>query len=265
MDFAQADLDAAERDALERFAARTLGRAAAARIGVPSRDEMFTVAARNHGGTLAGLKAYLQTGKAVAAALAEILRAEGVDPRDVRRYLDFAGGYGRNLRFIRDALPEAALHLAEIDREAVDFARESLGATGHYSTLMAADFDCAERFDAILVVSLFSHLRPPVFDDWVARLIGLLAPGGVLALTTHPVDAPRGRFDWEEIAPGRFYFARVSEAGGRLPAEYYGGSLVGADYVAALADQAGARVSRTLPRRIGGQDVHVIRTPARPG
>lgn len=260
MDFAQTDLDAAERDALESFAARTLGRAAAARIGVPRSDEMFTVAARNHGGTLAGLKAYLQTGKAVAATLAEILSAEGVDPRSIRRYMDFAGGYGRNLRFIRDALPEAELHLAEIDPKAVDFAREMLGVRGHYSTLMAADFDCVECFDAILVVSLFSHLRPPVFDDWIERLIGLLAPGGVLMLTTHPIDAPRGRFEWEEIAPGRFYFARVSEAAGRLEADYYGGSLVSADYVAEVVDRAGAAISRTLPRRIGGQDVHVIRS-----
>lgn len=255
----QEGLSPQERREIETFAAERFGAFPLARVDVVEADEMFRVARRQSASAVEALKRYLSVGFNVHQALDATLREEGVDPRSIRRYLDFAGGYGRNARFAPVFLPEAEIWLCEIDRDAVDFASRKLGARGVYSTLYARDFALEEQFDLILVVSLFTHLQPPVFDDWLARLVGLLAPEGRLIATTHPIDAPRGAFAWREIAPGEFYFTEYSEAEGRLDLDYYGAALVSRDYVRAVVERAGGMVTRVLPQRISTHDVHVIR------
>jgi hypothetical protein len=254
-------LTAAQCAEFDAFVAESFPADPLAGVEIAAADEMFRVALRRWKNPLQAMKAYITVGSRIRTAVLDILRLEGASPAQVCSFMDFAGGYGRNLRFFRSVFPNAAAYLSDIDRTAVDFAASRLGATGVYSALEAKDFRCDIRYDLIVVVSLFTHLRPPVFDDWLARLVSLTSPTGRLIVTTHPITKARGSFDWEEIAPDEFYFARVSEAEGRLDAEYYGGSLVSADYVRRIVEAEGASVSRVLPGKISDHDVHVILSP----
>lgn len=230
-----------------------------ARVPVHPDDEMYKVTLRRFPDPATARLAYLQTGQRIAASFRDTLRIADVDPEMIGSFLDFAGGFGRNMRFIKPGLPNAACALCDIDRKAVDFARDQLGVEGLYSTLDPADFDCPRRFDATLAVSLFTHLKPPIFGAWLARLVALTEPHGVLVVTTHPISKPRGALTWEEIAPGAFYYTRLSEAEGRLDLDYYGGAIVGVDWMRQAIAQAGGRLLCMLPQKIGDHDVYVIR------
>lgn len=222
-------------------------------------DEMYRVTLRRFPDPEDARLAYLRTGERIAESFRAILRMAEIDPEAVGTFLDFAGGYGRNMRFIKPGLPNAACALSDIDRRAVDVAAAELGVEGLYSALSPDDLDWSRRFDLVLAVSLFTHLKPPIFNAWLTRLVAMTDRDGALVVTTHPISKPRGALDWTEIAPKEFYFTRLSEAEGRLDLDYYGGSIVGVDWMRRTIAEAGGQLICMLPQRIGDHDVYVIR------
>lgn len=108
--------------------------------------------------------------------------------------LDFACGHGSVLRFLSLALPQVNLHAADVQPEALDFVCERFGARGHASPGTPGQFQPARTFQFIWVASLFKHLPPVLFDEWLARLFDCLAPDGVLCFSAHdgPVGASGG-------------------------------------------------------------------------
>ncbi|HEU0152472.1 MAG TPA: class I SAM-dependent methyltransferase [Arenimonas sp.] len=99
--------------------------------------------------------------------------------------LDFACGFGRLLRFLSLVQPPSRLLAAEIQPEALAFVREAFGVAGVASPADPARFEPGRRFDFIWVASLFSHLPPALFEGWLRRLHGCLAPDGVLCFSVH--------------------------------------------------------------------------------
>jgi len=125
------------------------------------------------------------------------------------------------------------------------------------------DFDPARQFDMIWVASLFSHLPAGLFGRWLARLAGLLAPGGVLCFSVH--DEALLPSDMAVDDGGLLYIAGSENA--RLDPAIYGTTFVSADYVeraVAAAFGPGARTLR-LPRLLAHeQDVYVVTAPDGP-
>lgn len=259
MQFVHETLDEAGRQRLRNMLASSFPNFTYASAPIALADEMYraTLQEKQRAPVVAA-ETYLRVGQNISRKFRDILRIAAKPPEEIRLFLDFASGYGRNLRFIRHWLTGAECHACDIDPAAVEFCRTHLGARGINSTLYAEDFACEQRFDAILVVSLFTHLKPPVFDAWVARLIGLLAEGGVLVLTARWHGAPRGPLPWTEVVPGQFCFVEISEAAGRLASDYYGGSRVSHDYMRALIERSGGRLTALLPHKISDHDVYVI-------
>jgi SAM-dependent methyltransferase len=136
-----------------------------------------------------GLFAYFRSGLSIADAMTQILlwRFGGFDR--IERLLDFASGYGRVTRFLlrhfQDGTARERLWISDIYADAVRFQEERFGVRGAVSTILPEDFACAERFDAILVTSLFTHLPEERFVGWLRRLLGLLRPGGMLVFSVH--------------------------------------------------------------------------------
>ena len=87
--------------------------------------------------------------------------------------------------------------------------------------------DWAERYDLIVVPSLFSHLPGNTFGRWLASLYRLLSPRGVLAFSVHG-----HRLVKDEPPVDGLVFKAVSEATGRMRPEEYGTSFVTEGYVA---------------------------------
>ena len=115
------------------------------------------------------------------------LGAAGRRLADFESILDFGCGPGRAVRILRGLAPRAHLFGADIDPEAIAWARSHYASYGDFSvaphhppTLYAED-----RFDFILGISVFTHLPEDMQFEWLAELRRIAKPGGFLVLTTH--------------------------------------------------------------------------------
>ena len=97
--------------------------------------------------------------------------------------LDFAHGYGRLLRFLGLAMPASRIWAAELQSDAVAFVQQAFGVQTLASNADPARFVPGRQFDFIWVASLFSHLPEPLFRAWLAKLVSLLMPRGVLCFS----------------------------------------------------------------------------------
>ncbi len=195
---------------------------------VDERDEMlgFFLDILEHDRDRA-LALYFRTGRQIWETLRAVLAWRFGGLGRIGRLLDFASGYGRVTRYIVQDVPAERVWVSDIYADGVRFQGEAFGVHGLVSTADPADFHCAERFDAILVSSLFTHLPEATFHGWLRRLWSLLAPGGVLIFSVH--DA--GLF-WppREMPASGLLFEAVSESGS-LDTGQYGSSWVTADFV----------------------------------
>ncbi|HTQ80135.1 MAG TPA: class I SAM-dependent methyltransferase, partial [Thermoanaerobaculia bacterium] len=140
-------------------------------LNIHAADEMLSFLEDTFGGDRdQALAVYFDSGRLIWETFREILAWRFGDLDRMGRLLDFASGYGRVTRFaVRDLAPER-VWVADIYEQGVRFQEEQFGVHGLVSTASPTDFVTAERFDAILVSSLFSHLPEDTFHTWLARL-----------------------------------------------------------------------------------------------
>ena len=179
---------------------------------VSLRDETFAAALGDSLGDydMAQVE-YFRTGMAIADAHAQILRSRFRDLAAIS-LLDFASGYGRVTRFYRSLLEPSRICVADLQEDAVDFQRRTLGVEGFVSRVDPNDLAVARRFDAVFATSLFTHLPAGLFEAWLQFLLRLLRPGGILVFSTldralHDGGAPPG--------DPAFHFERRSESRAR--------------------------------------------------
>jgi len=238
---------------------------------VHAEDEMYLVFLHTDQGVdrERGLVMYFESGRLIWSALRALLASYFGESRLAGiRLLDFAAGYGRVTRFAVRDVPPDRVWVAEIDPEAVAFQRRAFGVHGFVSTSRPEELRVDERFDAIVVSSLFTHLPADGFRAWLARLLGLLTPGGLFLFSVHGRElldgAPAGDGDGEEVA------FRPSSESRSLPGAEYGSSWVSEGFVrAALAEAAGALGLaidvRRFPRGlVSFQDLYAVAVGGRP-
>ena len=201
---------------------------------------------------------YFCQGHQIAAALLAALDWRFGDSDLPPSVLDFAAGFGRATRFLAARLPAGAVAAAEIAPDAAAFHRDVLGVDGLVSTREPADFDAGRRFSAILAASLFSHLPRAAFDAWLARLYGLLEPGGFLLISTHgPELLGDPAADWS-----RGLVFRPESETRRLSRDEYGTAYVTEGFVRESARRAGAEPHESVlafPRGLcAHQDVYLV-------
>jgi SAM-dependent methyltransferase len=98
--------------------------------------------------------------------------------------LDLPSGYGRVLRFLRVAYPNAEITACDILKEGVDFCVEQFGAKGVYSSAHPEEID-AQTYDLIWCGSLLTHMPENEWDPWLTFFEDHLNPGGTVVFTTH--------------------------------------------------------------------------------
>jgi SAM-dependent methyltransferase len=214
------------------------------------------------------MRTYLTGGDLMTRDLEAALRDQGRDLSQLDSFLEFASGYGRCTRFLVMRLSPPKVTVSDINRSAVDFARETFGVSGFYSTESASDLDPPQQYEVVFVASLFSHLAIEHWSAWLRRLYEMLAPGGLLIFSTHGPyarDVIYGEHyrDQLEVKAEGFSFLRTNETGGRLAVEYYGSAFVTEAYV---KDQVVAHglgtVRRVYPAKLwGSQDLYVLEKP----
>jgi SAM-dependent methyltransferase len=187
-------------------------------LEIDPRDEMLSfLLAANEGDLDRARFIYYLSGMAVADSLRQLLLWRFGSWDYVGRVLDFASGYGRVVRFLLRDLPPERIWVADLYEEAVSFQRERFGVHGLASAVHPEDFVGEERFDAILVTSLFTHLPEERFVAWLRRLLERLAPGGMLLFSVHDeaVLTPG-----QEMPAGGIRFEDWSESASLDPSDY---------------------------------------------
>ena len=218
------------------------------------------------------VRMYFQGGEWNAAEMAGVVREHGFPLVEAGSVLEFACGWGRVTRHLVHLMDRSRLTVSDVDPVAVQFVCRKLGVRGFASAIAPLDLRREERYDVILIVSLFSHLPLADWGPWLGRLGRLLEPGGALAFSTLGMhafdvnipDAERGAF--QEVAEGFFYRA-ANETRGRLSTDHYGLSYVAEGPVRDLVEQhfPGSIVA-ACPRALSiFQDVYVLERDAAPG
>lgn len=258
---------AAESHPLVRALLADLGlQAGGIDLAVDPGDEMLGFLVQSHGGDRdRALYSYFQSGASIAESMAEVLRWRFGETRRIGRLLDFASGYGRVSRFLLALLPAERIWVADVYAAGVRFQERRFGVHGIVSTVRPEDLPAAGPFDAILVTSLFTHLPAERFVAWLRVLMGMLAPGGLLAFSVHDQSLlPPG----VELPAEGLLFQEISESGSLAGADY-GSTWVGEPFVrgalrqalggaGGAAGSAGAGSLHRLPRGLCNfQDLYV--------
>jgi SAM-dependent methyltransferase len=233
-------------------------------LGVHEEDEMWRLFYYRGSQDLdQSLVMYFHSGWKVWSTYRQILAWRFGEPGRAGKILDFASGYGRVTRFIVRDIPPERVWISDIYARGVEFQCRRFGVHGIVSTADPADFRCDERFDAILVSSLFSHLPAASFLAWLRRLWSLLAPGGVLVFSVHDeVLLPAGHPGKGELAARGLYFEQESESGSLAKAQY-GTAWVTEGYVRDVLAQVAqvAQVAQIAPVTPEATGVSVARFP----
>lgn len=185
-----------------------------------------------------------------ASALRAILAALHTTGTDVQRVLDFGCGYGRVLRAIRAAFPDAHLFAADLNAEALHAASQMFNATPIEGNPDISQIDQVTGIDLVWCGSVLTHLDAPRWAELWGYFHRALAPNGVVVATTH------GRRVAERLAQGRDYGLTPEQVGQVLnsyrsmgfgyveysPGRRYGISLATPGWAIASAQTAGFRV-----------------------
>ena len=159
-------------------------------------------------------------------------------------------------RFAVLDVPPESLWVSDIYAGGVRFQEAAFGVHGIVSHADPARFPSGERFDAIVVSSLFTHLPEVTFRSWLERLWGLLRPGGALVFSVHDRDLLQpGR----ELPPSGILFDAMSESG-TLPTEQYGTTWVDEPFVRRMVEAvAPGSSAHRIPRGLlRFQDLWVV-------
>lgn len=162
---------------------------------------------------------------------------------NVSRYLDFASGYGRGIRYLVQELPPERVWACDIYEDAMEFQRRMHRVSAVVSVSDPAAFPPAglparPGFDCITAVSFFSHVPKATFARWMTKLHAMLAPGGLLAFSVHDISMTAA----DEKSRSGFVFFPNSESQS-LDGNEYGTTYVSESVVREI-------IAEVLPPRV---------------
>lgn len=145
--------------------------------GIPGRvhprDQMLV------GRSPAEIAHYRQIGMQVLSLVDEGLEAGGVHRDDVATWFDFGCGYGRVTRFLVQVVAPERVWCFDVDEAAARFCSKEFG--------VHALFDHPEglHFDAIVAISVVTHLDEADIVRFLSGAASWLNPRGMLLFTFH--------------------------------------------------------------------------------
>lgn len=224
---------------------------------ISPRDDIFRYFA-NHPTSTNPLRDYLCDGWRTSVELMQVLEAHGLALSKIESFLEFASGHGRFTRHLVRLLPLGALHVSDVVANAVEFAKQQFGVDGFCSNSQPELIKAPRRYEVVFVLSLFSHLPPSSWAKWLARLMQLAQPGGLLIFSTHG-EASAAREGVSMPSEG-CHFVPSSESTA-LSADEYGCTYATEAYVRAVIRSALGKVEvRHFGAHFWGyQDAYALR------
>jgi SAM-dependent methyltransferase len=218
------------------------------------QDQMLLFGTQQFGESL-GLMYYHKLGCDLAGTFLQVADWAFPGEADSIKVLEFACGYGRVLRHLVNCFPARNVTASDIMPKAVAFCAEQFGVEGKLSVHDPSDLHWSERYDLIVVPSLFSHLPDRTFLKWLSALYGLLTDRGVLAFSTHGDHVlPAGTVPKSGI---RF---DASSENDDLDGKEYGTSYVSEAYVREQVRRATGRPRYAYAKRgfCNFQDLYIV-------
>jgi len=126
---------------------------------------------------------YFFAGRAAVRCIALAMAAAGV--KQVHNILDFGSGFGRVLRYLHAAFPEAALTASEMRQDKLDWCHEKFGARGVPSAEDPTRLRFDDQFDLIWAGSILTHVGEDRWTDFVRLFANSLRHGGVVVFTVY--------------------------------------------------------------------------------
>ena len=141
---------------------------------IGQKDGMFVKGREDH---------YFSVGRSALEAVRLAMLA--AHKESLHNILDLPCGYGRVLRALKAAFPEARFTACDLLRKGVDFCVQTFGAIGDYSDPDPGKIALEGPYDFIWSGSLLTHLNQTEYLKFLNLFSRLLAPGGLLVATTH--------------------------------------------------------------------------------
>ena len=202
---------------------------------------------------------FLESGRRGADSIAEAAERNGRPLASLSSLLDFGCGCGRVIRHWQDL--ELAAHGSDYNGKLIEWCRRHLpfGTFTTNALVPPLPYD-DDTFDLVYALSVFTHLPEELQLPWMDELRRVLAPGGLLLVTTHG-DAYLDELtasEREQFWRGELVVRRDDMVGTNLcasfhPKEYVGGTL-----------SRGLDLLELIPRGAKGnphQDLVVLRRP----
>lgn len=141
---------------------------------------------------------FLAVGKTCANDIQSALEKVGRQLSSFDRILDFGCGCGRTLMHLDSLAPDAQIHGADIDANAIEWCRENLNFAEFKLSkeLPPIDYE-ADAFDLVYAISVFTHLDEDYQFRWLEELRRIAKPGGLLLLTVHAAPSNGEQFVFE--------------------------------------------------------------------
>ena len=145
----------------------------------------------------ADIQGFLELGRRAADSIAAAVVKAGRPIDSMGAILDFGCGSGRVLRHWHGLAGRVAVYGTEMNEALVTECRRCVPFATVAQNRPAPPLDHpGRRFDLVYALSVFTHLHEDLQRAWRDELHRVLAPGGLLLVTTH----------------GEFYAPRLSDA-----------------------------------------------------
>lgn len=223
---------------------------------IDARDDIFRFF-YNHPIACNPVREYLADGWRTLSELMLLMDALERPLTRTHSMLEFAAGFGRFTRHLAPVLP-GRLACSDLHPGANEFLREQFGVAVFDSSDDPAKLAIPDRYDLVFVLSLFTHLPPPAWGAWLAKLYSAVARGGHLVFSVHSEDA--AKLQGVTLGADGSFFQAMSESTA-LGRDVYGTTFASRAFVEREVERSLRRASTLYREKAfwNGQDAVVVR------
>ena len=209
---------------------------------------------------------YLRVGVEARRSIEEALAATGTRIEDLGSVLDWGVGCSRVMRQWAPLFGQVSFTGTDIDQLMIDW--DVANVPGPRFAVNGAEppLPCDDgEFDLVYGASVFTHLDEAMQQRWLAELVRVLKPGGILLVSTHGphvFDLSRHTFSDDDVAAFRdrgFVFIR-NIVDGVLP-DWYQSSFQTSEHVRGTFAHHVEVIDHVARGMTGYQDLAICRKP----
>jgi len=202
---------------------------------------------------------YFRTGSRFAKKFPEAINRWKPHLCKGSHFLDFGCGHGRVTRYWPSLLSPAQFVVADVWDEAVRFCATRYAAIPVVVLNSSSIAETKLRFDLIICCSVFSHLPPNKFVNYLSGLADSMNSAGLMLFTVHGESVAH---HYRLSLSNEYSFGSIGKlpnhTKGRLSGDEYSFMVVSQKYVNSALRQAKLKCLEVVEAAVGNQDLYVV-------